>query len=79
MYFCIAVEVQFFNKSSSFSAQPQHTGNYTCSPSSSTPASIQLFVLDDKTGALTDSADWNKFNRLLLFLPLFLNIQNLKC
>ena len=28
-----------------FSAQPRHTGNYTCKPSSSTPASIQLFVL----------------------------------
>lgn len=33
-------------------AQPRHTGNYTCMFSSSTPASIQLFVLDDKTGAL---------------------------
>jgi len=37
-------------------AQPHHSGNYTCKPSSSIPASIQLFVLDDITGALhTDS------------------------
>jgi len=38
-------------------AQPRHSGNYTCKPSSSIPASIQLFVLDDVTGALhTDTA-----------------------
>ena len=30
------------------SAQPHHSGNYTCKPSSSTPASIQLFVLGEK-------------------------------
>ena len=30
------------------SAQPHHTGNYTCKPSSSTPASIQLFVLGEQ-------------------------------
>jgi len=41
-------------------ALPQHSGNYTCKPSSSTPASIQLFVLDDKTGALTDGASWHR-------------------
>ena len=29
------------------SAQPHHSGNYTCKPSSSTPASIQLFVLGE--------------------------------
>ena len=30
------------------SAQPHHSGNYTCKPSSSTPASIQLFVLGER-------------------------------
>jgi len=39
-------------------AQPHHTGNYTCKPSSATPATIQLFVLDDQTEALhTDGAE----------------------
>ena len=30
------------------SAQPHHSGNYTCKPSSSIPASIQLFVLGQR-------------------------------
>ena len=30
------------------SAEPRHSGNYTCKPSSSTPASIQLFVLGEE-------------------------------
>jgi len=57
-------------------AQPHHTGNYTCKPSSSTPASIQLFVLDDKTGALTDAAEWSRLDTLLINIILFLNFQN---
>lgn len=52
-------------------AQPEHTGNYTCKPSSSTPASIQLFVLDDKTGALTDSAGNQKINIILFLFSCF--------
>ena len=36
------------NYSWCFSALPQHSGNYTCKPSSSTPASIQLFVLGEE-------------------------------
>jgi len=49
-------------------AQPQHTGNYTCKPSSSTPASIQLFVLDDKTGALTDSSPWTNLHSAIIVI-----------
>lgn len=52
-------------------AQPRHTGNYTCKPSSSIPASIQLFVLDDKTGALhTDQAVSVLLSPLLLAMVL---------
>jgi hypothetical protein len=60
-------------------AQPRHTGNYTCKPSSSTPASIQLFVLDDKTGALhTDHTPGSAFivNRALILLAAFATLAS---
>jgi len=59
-------------------AQPHHSGNYTCKPSSSIPASIQLFVLDDITGALhTDSGDRLSlmFGSFLILLPTILLIH----
>lgn len=36
-------------------ARPKHSGNYTCKPASAIPASIQVFVLGDKTRSLMSS------------------------
>jgi len=56
-------------------AQPHHSGNYTCKPSSSTPASIQLFVLDDKTGALhTDGEESLGTSHILTILIVCLSL-----
>jgi len=46
-------------------AKLEHSGNYTCQPSSGTPASIQVFVLGDKTGALINGHEWPTISLLL--------------
>jgi len=59
-------------------AQPKHTGNYTCKPSSSIPASIQLFVLDDnvlpRTGAAFHVVTENLVFITLMVPHLFLSL-----
>ncbi|XP_023326142.1 zwei Ig domain protein zig-8 [Eurytemora carolleeae] len=50
------------------SARPEHSGNYTCKPSSAVPASIQVFVLGDQTQAVINSALVLRYSQILLFV-----------